>query len=103
MNGSSACTARVFAALAGGVDADVRGLPRTVNPSLQTMASTAAFRMRLWSTDMANQQNQNQNQRGNPNEGGRENRQQQQQNDQKQGGQQGQQRNQQQGGNEEEE
>jgi Ca-activated chloride channel family protein len=79
--------------------------PRVINHSLQTMATSTAFRAWLWRSDMAQQnQNPNQKQQGQQNQQdqqqgrGRDQQQQQQQEQQQRN-----QRNQQQGGQDEEE
>ncbi|EMB2830981.1 hypothetical protein U8037_001586 [Stenotrophomonas maltophilia] len=107
MNSSAACATRASARSFTGVHADVAAHPRMINHSLQTMATSTAFREWLWRSDMA-QQNQNQN--PNQKQQGQQNQQDQQQGrgrDQQQQQQQEQQqrnqRNQQQGGQDEEE
>ncbi|HEL3243010.1 TPA: hypothetical protein UN081_003152 [Stenotrophomonas maltophilia] len=105
MNSSAACATRASARSFTGVHADVAAHPRVINHSLQTMATSTAFREWLWRSDMAQQnQNPNQKQQGQQNQQdqqqgrGRDQQQQQQQEQQQRN-----QRNQQQGGQDEEE
>ncbi|HEL5029087.1 hypothetical protein JY438_05555 [Stenotrophomonas maltophilia] len=104
MNPSAACATRASARSFTGVHTDVAAHPRVINHSLQTMATSTAFREWLWRSDMAQQnQNPNQKQQGQQNQQdqqqgrGRDQQQQQQQEQQKRN------QNQQQGGNDEEE
>lgn len=104
MNPSGACAARGSARSFTGVHTNVAAHPRVINHSLQTMATSTAFREWLWRPDMAQQnQNPNQKQQGQQNQQdqqqgrGRDQQQQQQQEQQKRN------QNQQQGGHDEEE
>ncbi|MBH1459873.1 hypothetical protein I5U41_03320 [Stenotrophomonas maltophilia] len=104
MNPSAACATRASARSFTGVHTDVAAHPRVINHSLQTMATSTAFREWLWRSDMAQQnQNPNQKQQGQQNQQdqqqgrGRDQQQQQQQEQQKRN------QNQQQGGHDEEE
>ena len=104
MNPSAACATRASARSFTGVHTDVAAHPRVINHSLQTMATSTAFREWLWRSDMAQQnQNPNQKQQGQQNQQdqqqgrGRDQQQQQQQEQQKRN------QNQQQGGQDEEE
>ncbi|MBH1633976.1 hypothetical protein I5U65_02130 [Stenotrophomonas maltophilia] len=104
MNPSAACATRASARSLTGVHTDVAAHPRVINHSLQTMATSTAFREWLWRSDMAQQnQNPNQKQQGQQNQQdqqqgrGRDQQQQQQQEQQKRN------QNQQQGGHDEEE